>query len=190
MVLLLEEMELREVLLLDKIPAMFHANSLDNHDPASTTDNICKYFSKGNCKFGPKCANVHVLPDGRRINYNKNMPPLAPGHLNLGGRINPDPYHGQGSALTSSFARAQGIPPSPYGQPYGPFTTQEDGFVPIIGRQSVDISIPTIDTSYASHAGSNYGSPRDDMMDRFGLGLSPVAAKGLSVMDVPLPASF
>lgn len=28
------------------------------------------------------------------------------------------------------------------------------------------------------------------MMDRFGLGLSPVAAKGLSVMDVPLPASF
>ncbi|CAD6451552.1 40bfed75-a4ab-4ba1-98c9-b58317d531c5 [Sclerotinia trifoliorum] len=161
-----------------------------SHDLASTTDNVCKYFSKGNCKFGPKCANIHVLPDGRRINYKANMPPMAPA-LNLGGRINPDPYHGQGSALTNSFARAQGVPTSPYGQPYGPFTTQEDGFVPMVGRQqSVDINIPTIDTSYASHPGSNYGSPRDDMMDRFGLGLSPVAAKGLSVLDAPLPASF
>ncbi|KAF7934103.1 uncharacterized protein EAE97_008463 [Botrytis byssoidea] len=161
-----------------------------SHDLASTTDNVCKYFSKGNCKFGPKCANIHVLPDGRRINYNKNMPPMAPG-LNIGGRINPDPYHGQGSALTTSFARAQGVPPSPYGQPYSPFAIQEDGFVPMIGRQQgIDIGIPTIEASYASHPGSNYGSPRDDIMDRFGGGLSPVAAKGLSVLDAPLPASF
>ncbi|KAI9643186.1 hypothetical protein NHQ30_007802 [Ciborinia camelliae] len=160
-----------------------------SHDLASTTDNICKYFSKGNCKFGPKCANIHVLPDGRRINYKGNMAPMTPGHLNLGGRINPDPYHGQGSALTNSFARAQGVPPSPYSQTYGNFTTQEDGFVPM-GRQGIDINIPTIDTSYASHPGSNYGSPRDDMMDRFSLGLSPVAGKGLSVLDAPLPASF
>ncbi|TGO31625.1 hypothetical protein BHYA_0475g00030 [Botrytis hyacinthi] len=161
-----------------------------SHDLASTTDNVCKYFSKGNCKFGPKCANIHVLPDGRRINYNKNMPPMAPG-LNIGGRINPDPYHGQGSALTTSFARAQGVPPSPYGQTYSPFAIQEDGFVPMIGRQQgIDIGIPTIEASYASHPGSNYGSPRDDIMDRFGGGLSPVAAKGLSVLDAPLPASF
>lgn len=115
---------------------------------------------------------------------------MAPGHLNLGGRINPDSYHGQGSALTSSFARAQGVPP-PFGQPYGSFTTPEDGFVPMVGRQQgIDINIPTIDTSYASHPGSNYGSPRDEMADRFSLGLSPVAAKGLSVLDAPLPASF
>ncbi|PQE26464.1 spindle poison sensitivity protein [Rutstroemia sp. NJR-2017a BBW] len=159
---------------------------------AITSDNVCKYFSKGNCKFGPKCANVHVLPDGRRINYNKgNMPTMGPGHLNLGGRVNPDPYHGQSSALTNSFIHAQGVPTSPYGQTYGPFTTQEDGFGSLAGRQqSIDINIPTIDTSYASHPGSNFGSPRDDMMDRFGLGLSPVAQKGLSVLDAPLPASF
>lgn len=118
------------------------------------------------------------------------MPPMAPG-LNIGGRINPDSYHGQGSALTTSFARAQGVPPSPYGQPYSPFAIQEDGFVPMIGRQQgIDIGIPTIEASYASHPGSNYGSPRDDIMDRFGGGLSPVAAKGLSVLDAPLPASF
>lgn len=28
----------------------------------------CKYFQKGNCKFGSKCALAHILPDGRRIN--------------------------------------------------------------------------------------------------------------------------
>lgn len=118
------------------------------------------------------------------------MQPMAPG-LNLGGRINPDQYHGQSSALTNSFARAQGGPVPPYGQPYGPYTTQEEGFMPMIGRQQgIDINIPTIDTSYLSHPGSNYGSPRDDMTDRFGLGLSPGAAKGLTISDAPLPPSF
>lgn len=28
----------------------------------------CKYFQKGNCKFGVKCALAHILPDGRRVN--------------------------------------------------------------------------------------------------------------------------
>ncbi|KAA8566075.1 hypothetical protein EYC84_008679 [Monilinia fructicola] len=185
MVLLLEEMELREVLLRDKIPVMFRANSLDK-----VLVKLVKLVLSVMTQPAQLIISANTF---QRVtaNLDQNAQMSTTGHLNLGGRINPDPYHGQGSALTSSFARAQGIPPSPYGQPYGPFTTQEDGFVPIIGRQqSVDINIPTIDTSYASHAGSNYGSPRDDMMDRFGLGLSPVAAKGLSVMDVPLPASF
>lgn len=46
--------------------------------------------------------------------------------------------------------------------------------------------IPTIDTTFSSHHGSNYGSPPND---NGRLPLSPIS-KGLSVMDVPLPASF
>ena len=112
-------------------------------------------------------------------------------HLNLGGRVNPDTYHAQSSALTNGFIRANGVPQSPYGQQYPPFANQDDAFPPLAGRQaSIDITVPTIDTSYASHPGSNYGSPRDEDLNRFGLGLSPVAAKGLSVLDAPLPSSF
>ncbi|KAG9229126.1 hypothetical protein BJ875DRAFT_446249 [Amylocarpus encephaloides] len=161
-----------------------------SHDLASTTDNVCKYFAKGNCKFGPKCANVHVLPDGRRVNY-KSGAPMAAGQLNIGGRLNTDLYHQQssGSALTKGFIRANAGPVSPYGQQYSPFANQDESYPPL-PRQSIDINVPTIDTSYASHTTSNYGSPRDDDATRFGLGLSPVAAKGLSVLDAPLPASF
>lgn len=53
----------------------------------------------------------------------------------------------------------------------------------------MDSGLPTIDTTYSSNPTSVYGSPRDDETTRFGLGLSPVA-KGLSVLDAPLPASF
>jgi len=116
---------------------------------------------------------------------------LGGGHLNIGGRLNTDLYHPQnsGSALTNSFIRANAAPPSPYGQQY-PYTGDE-AYSPLVGRQqSIDITVPTIDTSYASHPGSNYGSPRDEDVNRFGLGLSPVPAKGLSVLDAPLPASF
>ncbi|CAG8971378.1 hypothetical protein HYALB_00006928 [Hymenoscyphus albidus] len=168
-----------------------------SHDLASTNDNVCKYFAKGNCKFGPKCANVHVLPDGRRVNY-KPGGPMGAGHLNLGGRLNTDLYHPQnsGSALTNSFNRANNnaIHPPPFAQQYSPltFTNQEENFPPPGGRQqSIDINVPTIDTTYTSHPTSNYGSPRDEDISRFGHGLSPVAAaKGLSVLDAPLPASF
>ncbi|RDW68026.1 hypothetical protein BP6252_09422 [Coleophoma cylindrospora] len=166
-----------------------------SHDLASTTDNVCKYFAKGNCKFGGKCANIHVLPDGRRVNYNRGGPmgisvgPMpGAGHLNLGGRVPPDPYRGQASNLTSSFIGANGVPPSTYGQQYSPFANADEPFRS--HQQSIDISVPTIDTSYVSHPGSNYGSPRDEDLSRFGLGLSPVAGKGLSVLDAPLPASF
>ena len=155
---------------------------------------ISANLSKGNCKFGPKCANIHVLPDGRRVNYKQGGPmAMGGGHLNIGGRVNTDLYHppNSGSALTNSFIRANAVPPSPYSQQYSPFQNQDEGFPPLIGRQqSIDITVPTIDTSYASHPGSNYGSPRDEDLNRFGLGLSPVAGKGLSVLDAPLPASF
>lgn len=106
--------------------------------------------------------------------------------------MNTDHYHPpNGSALTNGFMRANGAPVSPYGQQYSPFSNQDDGYPPLGGRhQTIDITVPTIDTSYASRPASNYGSPRDEDLNRFGLGLSPVAAKGLSVLDAPLPASF
>jgi hypothetical protein len=46
--------------------------------------------------------------------------------------------------------------------------------------------IPTIDTTFSSHPGSNYGSPPNE---NGRIPLSPIQ-KGLGVMDVPLPASF
>jgi hypothetical protein len=46
--------------------------------------------------------------------------------------------------------------------------------------------IPTIDTTFSSHPGSNYGSPPNE---NGRLPISPTL-KGLSVMDVGLPASF
>jgi hypothetical protein len=46
--------------------------------------------------------------------------------------------------------------------------------------------IPTIDTTFSSHHGSNYGSPPNE---NGRLPISPTL-KGLSVMDVGLPASF
>jgi hypothetical protein len=51
-----------------------------------------------------------------------------------------------------------------------------------------DNGLPTIDAPY-SVTDSSYGSPPDDDSSRLGFGLSP-AAKGLSVLDAPLPASF
>jgi hypothetical protein len=45
--------------------------------------------------------------------------------------------------------------------------------------------IPTIDTTFSSHPGSNYGSPPNDGR----LPISPIQ-KGLEIRDAPLPASF
>lgn len=114
-------------------------------------------------------------------------------HLNIGGRLNTDLYHSQnnGSALTNGFIRANAVPSSPYGQPYPQFQSQDENFPAINGRHaSIDIAVPTIDTTYISHPGSQYGSPREEDQNRLALGMSPVPSKGLSVLDAPLPASF
>jgi len=116
---------------------------------------------------------------------------MGGGNLNIGGRVNPDPYHGQSSALTNSLYRANMTPTSPFGPPYPQNVNNDESFPPLGHRTSMEMGIPTIDTSYVSHPGSAYGSPREDeMQNRFGLGLSPVPSKGLSVLDAPLPASF
>ena len=151
-----------------------------SHDLTNTNDNVCKYFAKGNCKFGPKCANAHILPNGHRVNYNKGS--LMGGHLNIGGRVNPDPYRGQSSALTNGF---NGVPPSPFGPGQFSLFGNDEPF-PVPG-------VAMIDTSFTTPPTSAYGSPGHD--DRFGYGgLSPnanaTASRGLSVLDAPLPASF
>lgn len=112
---------------------------------------------------------MHVLPDGRRINYGKNgMTIGAP--FSLGARVSPSTHGHHASALTTSFMRG-------YDDRYSR------------GSQSAQqLDVPTIDTTYPSNPPSAYGSPRDDDMARF-LGLSP-NANGLSVLDAPLPASF
>lgn len=124
------------------------------------------------------------------MQYGKGGPIGIGAPLNIGGRQNPDPYHGQ-SSLTTSFIRANAVPPSPFSPQYSPFQTQDENYPTSNGRQqSIDIGVSNVDTTtYPSHQGSAYGSPRDDDIGRFGLGMSP-AAKGLSVLDAPLPASF
>lgn len=145
---------------------------------------------QGNCKFGPKCANIHVLPDGRRINYGKNGVTIgAPAGVALGVRVNPTTYHQPShSALTNSFLRADELSGYSAAAPYG---APEDPYAQQLGPQpGMEQGLPTIDTTYSSNPASAYGSPRDDEASRFGLGLSPVNTKGLSVLDAPLPASF
>ncbi|KAI1433001.1 hypothetical protein GGR50DRAFT_696546 [Xylaria sp. CBS 124048] len=154
-----------------------------SHDLGTASEAVCKYFAKGNCKFGPKCANVHVLADGRRINYGKNGFSFGQ-PLHLGNRVNPSNYSNSNSALTNSFMRADVT--SAYNPSYG-YPAGGDSFQGINRRPSFE-NIPIIDTTY-SHTSSRYGSPRDEDPTRLGLGLSP-AAKGLSVLDAPLPASF
>jgi hypothetical protein len=142
---------------------------------------------QGNCKFGPKCANIHMLPDGRRINYGKNG--ITVGQpLHLGNRMNPStPYNTTSSALTNSFMKADTSAPfGGYGYPVSP----SEKYHQLDRQPSVENGLPTIDTTTYSHTGSQYGSPREDEPPRLGLGLSPVTAKGLSVLDAPLPASF
>ncbi|KAF4958895.1 hypothetical protein FGADI_2097 [Fusarium gaditjirri] len=154
-----------------------------SHDLSNAAENVCKYFAKGNCKFGPKCANIHILPDGRRINYGKNGVTIGNTSA-LAGRSNPTSAsnnQSSTSALTTSLYRAD-VPA--YASAY-PYDEQDQHS---LGRQpSLENGLPTIDMSYT---GSNYGSPRDEESLRFGMGLSPINNKGLSVLDAPLPASF
>jgi cleavage and polyadenylation specificity factor subunit 4 len=159
---------------------------------------------QGNCKFGPKCANIHVLPDGRRINYGKNGVTIGVSPIALGSRVNPATYHHtSNSALTNSFMRgdpASSVPPYTAASPYAipPGGDDRYGGAHQLGRQpSLENGLlPTIDTTYSSNPASAYGSPRDNddgttiaTANRFGLGLSP-RLNGLSVLDAPLPASF
>ncbi|KAF2195392.1 hypothetical protein K469DRAFT_543756 [Zopfia rhizophila CBS 207.26] len=140
----------------------------------------CKYFTRGNCKFGAKCALAHILPDGRIVNRN-NLG--GGGHLNLGGRVNL-PHHPEpapGSSLLTMQAHMTPMQPPNY-----PYPMQDEYFGAQPNQKSQYDMIPTIDTTFSSHPGSNYGSPPNEGGR---LPISPVQ-KGLTVMDAQLPASF
>lgn len=102
-------------------------------------------------------------------------------HLNLGGRVNPQAYVNQDSALTNSVLSQQRM--SGHETRYAP---QPEDFPTVHGQQVPPYdSIPTIDAGLASDAGSKYGSPVDDV--RFPM--SP-NHHHLTALDAPLPASF
>ena len=129
------------------------------------------------------------------------------GHLNLGGRVDPQSYHHQDSALANSILtlsqQANGNNGSngnlgnlgnlsafthQYPQPaqpaqFSPFLDSE--YAPQNGMSAkLHENVPFIDTTYASHPASKYGSPREDSR----MPLSPVVH--LSALDAPMPASF
>ncbi|OJJ00973.1 hypothetical protein ASPVEDRAFT_127328 [Aspergillus versicolor CBS 583.65] len=142
----------------------------------------CKYFTKGNCKFGAKCALAHILPDGRRVNRpGAGGMGMGSSHLNLGGRVNPQAYVNQDSALTNSVLsqqRMNGNDPRYISQ----LPSQEE-FAAIHPQQQPQYdTIPSIDTGLASDA----GSPAEEL--RFPM--SPNHNQYLSALDAPLPASF
>lgn len=88
--------------------------------------------------------------------------------------------HGPELPPNSSLLTMQAhMAPVQQGYPYG---LQDD----YANQKNQYDMIPTIDTTFSSHPGSTYGSPPND---NGRIPLSPVQ-KGLSVMDVPLPASF
>ncbi|KAL4907617.1 hypothetical protein BDW74DRAFT_147853 [Aspergillus multicolor] len=149
----------------------------------------CKYFTKGNCKFGAKCALAHILPDGRRVNRpSGGGMGMGGSHLNLGGRVNPQAYVNQDSALTNSVLsqqRMNGHDPRYVSQ----LPSQEEFAAlhphPQPQPQPYD-TIPSIDTGLASDAGSKYGSPVEELR----YPMSPNHNQYLTALDAPLPASF
>ncbi|KAJ9225570.1 hypothetical protein DTO169C6_2006 [Paecilomyces variotii] len=146
----------------------------------------CKYFTKGNCKFGAKCALAHILPDGRRVNRPNIGMGMGGGHLNLGGRVNPQAYHNQDSALTNSVLSHQRMKGHDSRYAYG-FPAQDE-FASLHASQQPQQGpyegFPTVDTAFVSDAGSKYGSPVEDIRH-------PASPKHhLTALDAPLPASF
>lgn len=104
-------------------------------------------------------------------------------HLNLGGRVNPQAYVNQDSALTNSVLSQQRM--NGHEPRYTSQLPPQEDFASVPGQQQPPYdSIPTIDAGLASDAGSKYGSPVEDV--RF-----PMSPNNhLTALDAPLPASF
>ncbi|KAF7161676.1 hypothetical protein CNMCM6106_008829 [Aspergillus hiratsukae] len=150
-------------------------------------DNMNRDELWGNCKFGAKCALAHILPDGRRVNRPSPGMGMGGGHLNLGGRVNPQAYVNQDSALTNSVLSQQRM--NSHDPRYASQLPPQEEFGALQQQQQPPPppfdAIPTIDAGMASDAGSKYGSPADDT--RFPM--SP-NHRHLTALDAQLPASF
>ncbi|KAL4959967.1 putative spindle poison sensitivity protein Scp3 [Aspergillus stella-maris] len=152
----------------------------------------CKYFTKGNCKFGAKCALAHILPDGRRVNRHcAGGMGMGGSHLNLGGRVNPQAYVNQDSALTNSVLSQQRM--NGHDPRYVSQLPSQEEFAALHPQQQQQQApqappydtIPSIDTGLVSEAGSKYGSPPEELR----YPMSP-NHNYLTALDAPLPASF
>ena len=133
----------------------------------------CADVKKGNCKFGQKCALLHVLPNGRVVNKpNMNVG----GNLNIGGRVDPTLFQNQESALGNSLLAQQvgGGMPQPFSHQIPHIPDFEQG-LPVAPR-SQPFDIP--------QSRGNLGTPRQDSHQA----MSPIPH--LSTLDAPLPASF
>lgn len=144
------------------------------------------------------------------MNYSKNGVTIGTAPL-IGNRINPAYLAPSNSALTNSFLNASGHHQSQQQQQQQSPAQQQQpdvdryhtsgGNSHQLGRQpSLDGGLPAIDTpSYSSNPTSAYGSPLGPGLSGYEdhhngqrgvLGLSPMNANVMSVMDAPLPASF
>lgn len=133
---------------------------------------ICKYFQKGNCKFGMRCANEHITGDGKRVNKSAMLNGQGPGMM--------------GGARAVPMGNFMGMPQDPYTMPqmmpgHGLHSGPDDFNGPASWKNAMNLE----GANLGSHPGSMFGSPPGDGR----LPMSPIQ-KGLSVMDVPLPASF
>ena len=134
-------------------------------------------MKQGNCKFGAKCALAHILPNGHVVNRNN----IAGGGGGGGpfGRMN-IPHHPDPAPNSSLLTMQAHMAPM---QPSYQYPMQDEY---LASQKNQYDMIPTIDTAFSSHPESNYGSPPNE---NGRMPISPVQ-KGLSVMDVQLPASF
>ena len=143
-----------------------------SHDlESSTRPALCKYFTKGGCKFGRKCALLHVTPDGHIVNQRYSHPPpqYLPGPP-------PQPPPGAYGPPPPGLL-AQGLEQRPNGDVPQEFEHYQYG-----PQNGYEMQQP--DVTYTS-ASPKYGSPPTN--DR--IATSPTL-KGLSVLDAPLPSSF
>jgi len=141
-----------------------------------TADFLGKYFQRGSCKFGRKCALLHITQDGTVVNrpmqpsFSAGPPfPGPPPQAQAGvyGQPPPGLLSIQAQGLDQRSNADGGIDFENY--QFAPRTSYE--------QQPVDM----IFTS----ASPTYGSP--PQTEQFGI--SP-PQKGLSVLDAPLPNSF
>ncbi|KAK4982806.1 hypothetical protein LTR50_007575 [Elasticomyces elasticus] len=145
---------------------------------SKSTDALVHHGARGNCKFGGKCALLHILPDGRVV----NRPYMNRGQFGAGPRMDVLPFINAPppSSLISREAN-QAAYTAMAGPPYV-FPGQDE--YTTVPKQHMD-AIPTIDTTLPSYTSSAFGSPQNDCR----LPGSP-AQQGLSILEVGLPRSF
>ena len=128
---------------------------------------------QGNCKFGQKCALLHILPNGRVV----NKPELSVGGtVKLGPRVDPPAFHNQESALGNSLLSQQ------VGGMHQPFSHQIPQHIPDFDQ---NLHVPPRSQPYdIPQPGSNFSTPGAEPQQA----MSPIPH--LSTLDAPLPASF